>query len=248
MLQEPLIFLGIYMISLILKNFLLSDRAGVFKPIAKRVFFIGVFFHEFAHYGMCLAVGRIPKSISFKWRDGKYNQDQNPRGSVEPKDAPSFMQSIVISFAPLYFSTWLIFWLWFGVIFTPLYDPIIKTIAVFVLLSLLLTAAPSHGDIGMISFSFRKDPKHSWYQIFLISFSILVLWLFLVITQITFFLDVFYYLAIAGIYLVLRFSFIGLRKLVIRIDSYNYKKPQKVRFRRFTRRRYKPTKPWKKSE
>ena len=248
MLQEPLIFLGIYVISLILKNFLLSDRAGVFKPIANRVFFIGVFFHEFAHYGMCLAVGRIPKNISIEWWGGKYNNERNPRGSVEHKEVPSFLQSIVISFAPLYFSTWLIFGLWFGVIFTPFYDPIIKTIAVFVLLSLLLTAAPSSGDIGVISLSFRKDPKHSWYQIFLISFSILALWFFLVIVQITFFLEVFYYLAIAGIYLVLRFSFIGLRKLVIRIDLYNYKKPQKVRFRRFTGRRYKPTKPWKKSE
>ncbi|MFW9969449.1 MAG: hypothetical protein ACFFDF_04555 [Candidatus Odinarchaeota archaeon] len=243
MLQEPFVFLGIYIISLILTNFLLSDRAGMLKPIALRLFFIGVIFHELAHYTMSLAVGRVPKSLNIMWRDKNHRYALNPQGRVEPDDNFSFLQAVVVAFAPLYFSTWLIFWFLFGVIFTPLYDPAIKTLSVFVVLSLLLTAAPSSGDILFIGTSFKQDPKNSWYQILLIGLSILVLWGILVITQVTFFLDVFYYLAIAGIYLFLRFFLIGIRKIVSRIYSYNFKRPQKVTSRPLTRKRYRPVKP-----
>ena len=243
MLQEPIIFLGIYMISLILKNFLLSEKAGVLRPIARRIFFIGVIFHECAHYGMSLVVGRVPKSIIIKWRKDTNPYDRNPYGVVRLRDSPSFLQSFVIASAPLYFSTWLIFWLWFGVIFTPFFNPFIKTVAIFLLVSLLLTAAPSSGDIKMIGNSFKIDPLHSWYQIFLISLSILILWIYIVNTHVIFFLEVFYYITIAGIYLLLRFSFITIRKLVNRISSYNFKKPRKIRFRRFTRKYYRPAKP-----
>ncbi len=245
MIEEPLIFLGILFISLIISSLLLNDRAGVLKPIATRLFFIGVVFHELAHYIMSIVMGRVPKSINIYWRDERYPQYPNPRGSVKHKECPSFLQSIVISFAPLYLSTWLIFFLLFGVIFTPFYDPLIKTVATFVLLSLFLTAAPSKWDLLAVISSFKQDPKHSWYQVLLISLSIMILWMILVFTEIIFFLDVFYYLAIAGIYLMLKFTFIGMRKLVVRIDSYNYRKPQKISSRKLTRKRYRPSKPWR---
>ncbi|MFX0023933.1 MAG: hypothetical protein ACFE9S_16520 [Candidatus Hermodarchaeota archaeon] len=58
MLQEPVIFAAIRVISLIMTNFLLSFRAGMLRPIALRLFFIGVIFHESAHYTMCLTVGK----------------------------------------------------------------------------------------------------------------------------------------------------------------------------------------------
>jgi hypothetical protein len=248
MIEELLIFLGIYVISFGLSNFLMSDRAGIAKPIAMRLFFIGVIFHELAHYFMCLAVGRIPRSISIKWKSENAEDKRNPRGKVFPADKFSFLQSVVVAFAPLYFGTWLIFWLWFGVISTPFYGPLIKTVASFALISILLTAAPSNGDLLFIRDAFRMDPKNSWYQIFLISISIMILWLFLIITQIIFLLDVFYYLAIAAIYLILKFSLLGIRMFFNRISAYNYKKPNKIHFRRLTRRRYRPAKPWKTKE
>jgi hypothetical protein len=245
MLQEPLIFLGVGILSLILTNFLFSDRAGVLRLVALRLFFIGVIFHEFAHYIMCLAVGKIPKRIQIKWRDDKYGIFRDPHGRVKPAESYSFLQAVIVAFAPLYISTWLIFYLWFGVIFTPFYKPIIKTICVFILFSLLLTAAPSAGDFGYIGAAYRKDPKHSWYQILLIGLSIVVLWLFLVAFHITFLLEVFYYVAVAIIYLVLRFSLIGIRRVSYKISHYNFKRPQKIRSRHFIRKKYKPTKPWK---
>jgi hypothetical protein len=245
MLDHLLIFLGVYIISIGMSAFLMSDRAGLLKPIALRLCFIGVIFHELAHYVMSLTVGRKPADISVKWRDDNYKHIRNPHGSVSPSKPESFLQAFIISLAPLYLSTWFIFFLWFDIIFTPFYDPLIKTVAVFILLSVLLTASPSGQDIRTIGKAFIFDPKNSWYQILLIICSILILLFFIIITHIVFPLDIFYYLAIAGIYLTLKFTLIAIRKLVCIINLYNYKKPHKIKFKRFTRKRYKPTKPWR---
>jgi len=242
MLDELLIFFGIGLISLGMSGFLLSDRVGVVKPIAMRLFFIGVIFHELAHYIASLAVGEVPKEIHVKWYSERYEGDCSPHGWVRPSEPPSFLQAVVIAFAPLYMSTWLIFLLVFGVLFTPLYDPIVKTTSVFVVVSLLLTAAPSAGDVRIIGYAFQKDPQHSWHQILLIIVSVLILWGILALTHITFFLDVLYYFAIEGIYLGLKFSIRGMRWLVARVTPHEYKKPTKTHSRAYTRKIYKPKK------
>ncbi|MFX0021516.1 MAG: hypothetical protein ACFE9S_04270 [Candidatus Hermodarchaeota archaeon] len=244
MIEEPLVFLGIYVISLALSNFLLSDRAGILKPIALRLFFIGVIFHELAHYLMSLVVGRIPDSFNIKWRN-EDNQKRSPHGSIYLEKPPSFLQAVIIAFAPLYVSTWLIFMLWFGVIFSPYFSPVLKTIAVFICISLFLTASPSKGDLQYVTHSFRKDPTNSWYQILLLCISTIILWVFFIFTRISLNLDFFYYLAIAAIYLMLKFSFIGIRKIMVKIQSGNFKKPEQIKFNRFSRQHYKPKKPWK---
>ncbi|MFX0134603.1 MAG: hypothetical protein ACFFDN_13265 [Candidatus Hodarchaeota archaeon] len=245
MIQEPLIFLGILIVSLIISNFFLNDRAGPFKPIAMRLFFIGVIFHELSHALVSIVVGRIPDHFKIKWRDEKSGSERSPHGSINFDKPPSFLQAAIIAIGPLIISTWLIFLLFFQVVLNSIFNPIIKTIAVFLCLSLLITASPSTGDLRYISYSFRNAPAYSCYQIFLIGFSILIFWLFLIITHITFFLDFFYYIVIAGIYLSLKYSLIGIRKLIIKIQSRDFTKPSKVRFKRFSRKHYKPKKPWK---
>ncbi|UCC20599.1 MAG: hypothetical protein JSV62_04745 [Promethearchaeota archaeon] len=244
MLDELLLFIGVYIISLGMSGFLMSDRAGVLKPIALRIFFIGVLFHEVAHYGISLVSGKIPEKISIKWRHEEYGV-RYPHGSVKHFKPPSFLQAVLISFAPLYLSTWLIFFLWFGVIFSPFYDPIIKTISIFFLFSLLLTASPSSQDIVLIGNAFKTDQKNSLYQILLIVCSSLILLSFLTITQIVFLLDFFYYIAIAGIYLSLKFSILGIRRLIISLQ--NHKKPQKISLN-LSRKRYKPINPRRENE
>lgn len=228
-----------------MSRFFLSDRAGPFKPIALRLFFIGVIFHELSHTLMSIVVGRFPDHFEVKWRDEESRAKRSPHGSIDLEKPPSFLQALVIALGPLYISTWLIFLLLFQVILNPIFDPIIKTIAIFLCLSLLITASPSTGDLQYVSYSFRNAPVYFFYQIFLVALSILILWVFLVFTHITFFLDVFYYFVIAGIYLFLKFSFIGIRKLIITIQSRDFTKPSKVRFKRFSRKHYKPKKPWK---
>ena len=242
MIQEPFIFLGIFVISLISSSLLLRDDAGPFKSVALRLFFIGVIFHELAHYVMSLVVGHVPDGIEIKWRHEK-TRKRYPHGFVKPGKPLSFLQSFLIGFAPLYLSTWLIFYLWFGVVFNPQFMPLIRVIAGFISISLLLTASPSSADFRFISHSFKNDPTHSWYQIFLVIISTIILWFILSAFQINFFLDFFYYVAIAGLYFLLKFSFIGLGKIYNILQSRNYKKPSKLRFKRFTRKHYKPRKP-----
>ncbi|MFX0106021.1 MAG: hypothetical protein ACFE75_11085 [Candidatus Hodarchaeota archaeon] len=245
MIQEPLIFLGILILSLILSCFFLSDRAGPFRPIAMRLFFIGVVFHELSHALMSIVVGRIPDHFKIKWRDEKTRSERSPHGSINLDKPPSFLQAVIIAIGPLIINTWLIFLLFFQIVLNPIFNPIIKTIAVFLCLSLLLTASPSTGDLQYISYSFRNAPVYSCYQIFLVCLSIIILWVFLIITHITFFLDVFCYIIIASIYLSLKFSFIGIRKLIIKIQSRDFTKPSKIRFKHFSQKHYKPKKPWK---
>jgi len=64
-------------------------------------------------------------------------------------------------------------------------------------------------------------------------------------TQVVFILDIFYYLSIIGLYLVLRFSFLGISRGISELQSRNFRRPSKVRIRRFTRTHYKPRKPKK---
>lgn len=115
MIEEPFVFLGVLFISLIMSHFLLSEKAGVIRPIASRLFFIGVFFHEISHYVMGLVVGMKPEQIKVKWRNEKFGF-QDPHGSVKPGRIPTFLQAFVSSLAPLCFSTWIIFGLLYGVV------------------------------------------------------------------------------------------------------------------------------------
>jgi hypothetical protein len=241
MLEEPFIFLLIFIISSLVSKFLFSEQAGMLRPIALRLGYIGVVFHELAHYLMSLVAGQKPKYIKVKWRDEKTGI-RSPHGEVMPSKPETFLQAFISALAPLYISTWLIFYCWFIVPFLNI-DIILKVIAGFLGFSLLITASPSSGDFRAISGAFRYDVRHSFYQVLLISLSVLILWLILMLTGVIFVLEVFYYLAIAALYHSLRFSFLGIKLGLVRLWSQNYLKPAKVRIKNTTRRRYKPKKP-----
>lgn len=250
MIQEPLVFLLILVISLIMSHFLLGDdKPKGFRLVMYWFFFLGVIFHELSHYLMCLMTGMKPEQIKVKWRNERF-RFRDPHGSVKPSRTPTFLQAFVSGIAPLVFSTWAIFGLLFAVVSNSDFffqdsdtTVFIKSISVVLIVSFLMTAAPSTGDWQYITASFRENTSHSWYQVLLVSVSISILWFILNFTQITFFLDVFYYLSIAGIYLALKFSLIGSKKLIINIGARNYSKPSKVRMRPFTHKHYKPKKP-----
>ena len=215
MIEEPFVFLLVLFISLIMSHFLLGEKAGPIRLIMYWIFYIGVIFHEGSHYLMCLIVGMKPEQIKVKWRNERFGF-REPHGSVKPSRRPTFLQALVSGIAPLIFSTWLIFGLWVGVLFNSSFRfidndmaIIIKIIAGVLIASLFMTASPSSGDLQYITASFRENTSHSWYQVLLVSVSICILWFILNLTHITFLLDAFYYLAIAGIYLVIKFSLIG---------------------------------------
>ena len=232
MIEEPLIFLGILICSLVISNIALKESySGPFYHIAIRLAFVGVVVHECCHYVMSLAVGIIPRDIEISWRD-KESHQRNPYGSVQSRPR-SFLQAFVICLAPLYISTWLIF-LSINVMLGSQFDVFLRILAGFFAVSLLFGAAPSNRDFNNIPKAFGDDPLHSLYQIVLIGFSALILWGILVSTKVVFFLDVFYYLSIAGIYLILKFSFIAIDKIFDKIASKDYTKPRKTKFRKKT--------------
>ncbi len=241
MIEELLIFLGILVCSLVISNIALKERySSPFYHIAIRLAFVGVVVHECCHYVMNLAVGIIPRGIEIRWRDKKTHR-RNPYGSVQSRPR-SFLQAFVICLAPLYISTWLIF-LSINVMLGSQFDVLLRILAGFFAVSLLFGAAPSNRDFNNIPKSFGADPLHSLYQVVLIGVSALILWTILISTRVVFFLDVFYYLSIAGIYLILKFCFIGINMIFNKIATRDYTKPRKPKFGKLKRRRYKPKKP-----
>lgn len=240
MIQEILVFIIILIISMIAQKMIRKDILGPFYPIVLRLVFIGVVVHEISHYIMNLAVGIIPKKIEIKWRSDDKKR-RSPHGVVYSKPR-SLLQAFFICLAPLYISTWLAF-LSLYIILSSNFNPIIRVISGLICISIILGAAPSAQDFNNIPNTFRNDPTHSLYQIFLVILSSLILWIIIQFTHIFFLLDVFYYFTIIGIYFILKFIFIDFRKLIHKIQSFNYRKPSKVRFKPFTHKHYKPKKP-----
>jgi len=97
MIEEPLIYWGILICSLVISNISLKESySGLFYHIAIRLAFVGVVVHECCHYVMSLAVGIIPRNIEIKCRDEK-THGLNPHGSVQSRTR-SFSQAFVIIF------------------------------------------------------------------------------------------------------------------------------------------------------
>ncbi len=241
MLQEPIIFIVILFISLFFKYLFEREVFGRLNFLFLRLLFVGVIVHEVCHYVMNLAVGIKPEGIHINWRD-RETGGRNPHGAVQSKPR-SFIQALLICLAPLYLGTWLIFLtLTIALNSSNVYVIIISTTFC---VSILTAAAPSGQDFNNIPRAFRDSPAHSWYQAFLIFLSGITLWFILINAQIVFPLDVFYYFSLIGIYFMFKFSFMGSRKVILRVKSRNFRKPHETKIRPFLRRRYKPKKPVK---
>lgn len=242
MIDELSLFLSILIISLVINNLLFknTDKIGLFGPILLRLAYIGVVVHEISHYIMCIVVGVKPEHLKIKWRHEK-SGERSPYGYVKPGRKVSFLQGFIVSYAPLYISTWLII-LTFTIFPSSSFNPIVRVIAFFFCISLFIGAAPSTTDFNYILNAFKLDTTHTFYQIFLVCLSGIILWGVLLYTQVIFPLDVLYYLAIAGLYLFLKFSLLGIHRLVSLVRSRDFRKPMKIKFKSFTRPLYKPKK------
>ncbi len=232
-------------LSYFITRFLFRHAPGPFKPIINALCFVGVIIHELSHFIMCLLVGIRPKSISVNLRS-KYTNTVAPSGSVflDPHGY-TFLQALLISLAPALFSTWLFFWS-FDVVFASEIEPFIRILAGLFCLTLFLGAAPSKQDLKNIGLVFRNDPRYSLYQIFLVLLSGLVVWTIIIFYGILLVLDIIYYILVGIGYVILKYSFIGLNRLLYSIMSKdNGTNQPKVKYRKFMRRRFKPTKPHK---
>ena len=243
MLEELVVFVIILFISLFFNHLVSKGRSiSPFYGILVRLMYIGVLIHEVSHYLISLLVGIKPRKIEIKFRDRQTGMI-NPHGYVEVKPR-NFLQAFLLTFAPLYISTWLAV-LFFNITAYSNYWFVIRIIACLFLISTIIGAAPSSADLSIFYHSIRYDALYTLYQIFLIALSIFILWTIIYYFEIVFFLDVFYYFSIAAIYWELKLGFMGVSKAAFIIRSISYQRPHKLKVRSFARRRYKPQKPHK---
>ena len=205
-------FFIILISSIIISNLIFRRDTGPFNSIMMGLAYIGVIVHELCHFAMSLVAGIVPRGINVKYRSEKTGMP-NPHGSVNIGPQRNFLQAFLICLAPLYISTWLIFWS-LTIAFDSVHAPLIRISAGFFCFSLFIGAAPSNTDFKILFKAFQDNPSHSMYQISLVFLSILLNWMILSFYQITFMLDVYYYMVIVITYYILKYGIIGINKTI----------------------------------
>lgn len=184
---------------------------GPISTIFHILAFIGVFVHELSHYVMCVMVGVKPKTFKVKYRS-ESTGTVAPHGSVNTPEFEklSFMQSFMISIAPLLISTFL-FLFCLDIIFILKTNIWVKLIAGFFAISLLIGSRPSSTDISRISRSYSFNPRYSIYQIFLVLISMGIVLLFVDFSILSvpfeFLIYIIFLLSIIICYFILKYTF-----------------------------------------
>jgi hypothetical protein len=171
----------------------------------------GVFIHELGHTFMCVVCGFPVQNFSVRYYDQGVVA---PHGGINiPEEKllrASFLQLAMVSFGPLIFSTWLfLICLDFFAYHTT--DLLVKILLIFVMISISMTANPSHQDIRMLFWAYGKNPRYSWYQIGLVSLAFLIVYFGINLSMIQLPMEVLYYIIgffmVIGIYFVLKYGF-----------------------------------------
>ncbi len=216
MFEEVIIMICFLLFSIIISYILLKYTPSPLNKLVLGLAIIGIVIHEFCHLLMCVITNAPVKSVKLLERFklyGKEGDEHGYRGSitVNTEKKLTFLQAFLIGFAPLIFSFWLFFFL-LDLIFTAELDAYIAIILIFIMVSIVLAAAPSSADILNIPGAFQEDPKYSYYQIFLLLLSIFSVWTLSILYQVTFFHEIVNYLFIMMFYYGFKYGFIGIRK------------------------------------
>jgi hypothetical protein len=217
---------------------------GPLKSIFNILRFIGVTIHELSHFFMSILVGVRPKEISIRLRNELTGQ-VNPHGHVSTDCHNStFLQEALICLAPLIFCTWLFFF-FLDAAFNEALDPFIRIIAGFLCISIFFGATPSKPDFIIIGIWFKKDPRYSLYQVFLLLSSGFCVWAIVTFYPIVLPFDIIYYILVGIGYSVLKYGFRGINTAVYKVTHHSGDTHLRVRYGRLKRSRFKPSKPSK---
>jgi len=194
-----------------------------FKTIFDVVAFIGIFVHELAHYTLGILFGTKMGKITVRYRSSEISKVA-PHGRVDNPEyeRQSFIQAFMISFAPLFVSTFL-FMFCLDIVFHIQTEIWIKVIAVVFSVSLLIGSEPSGQDVKLVGRKFNDNPRYSLYQIFLVVLSGVIVWIFIDLYIIILPFEVLYYIEyfifVALFYYSLKFIFWVIGKMVSFIAS-----------------------------
>jgi len=200
---EEIVFMFYFAVASIALSYVLLKWAP--NPIDK--FFqvlavVGIVIHEFSHALMCILTKTRIRSIKIiKRADADANFGLKYGGRVDLTDYVklTFLQALLIGLAPLYISFWLFFFIWEQLL-NPSLDVVIFYIYIFIMISLVLSAAPSFADLVSIVGTIHFDWRYSLYQITLLLLSVAIVWLVITSYQIQVFHEIVTYLAILVVY------------------------------------------------
>ena len=232
-------------------SYIIFKYAGPpFTKIVQAFAIVGIIFHELCHLFMCFITHTPVRKVSLIRKiDSENDRTHKYYGEVKIGDTRiSFLQALIVGFAPLYISFWLFFFLLDQLCNTQVI-PLVFVLYIFIMVSISLSAAPSFADLRLIPTAFQNDISHSLYQIMLIILSILATSLALFVYKIHTIHELLTYLIITAFYFAFKYGFIwiGIIKHQIILYGKLSHKPHgsKIKYRKFYRRRYKPQKPHK---
>ncbi len=234
------VFPFVLIVGYILESILRGKDLGIFTSIVSILMFIGVVFHELSHYLFCILT-RVPtKELHIILR---FQGHINPHGEVIPEHPYkiTFLQAMLVCLGPVLIGTWTAYFS-LNAALSSVFDPLVRIIAGLIVVSILLASTPSPEDFSFIKFAFSNDPQHSYYQLGLLSLTLLLSWGIVNLFNLVSSSEFYYYVIIVILYFFLKFSFIGIRWGISKLSERFGSEQHEGRFRRFSRRTYKSSK------
>ncbi|KKL83361.1 hypothetical protein LCGC14_1975520 [marine sediment metagenome] len=190
---------------------------------------------------MCIITrSPIEKVTLIKKLDFQEGQRFGYYGEVQAQaERISFLQAVLIGLAPLYISFWIFFFL-LEMLTTVQVHVVVFTISVLVMISISLSASPSLPDLSVIPKAFLNDTNYSIYQIFLLLILLLITFTTLSAFNLHGIHGIYVYLIITGFYLGFKYGFRLISILLHKYKFFGKRISNRRRFKKLTRRRFKP--------
>jgi len=215
---EEIVFMFLFTVLSIATSYILLKFAP--NPIDKFfqvVAVVGIVIHELSHALMCVLTNTHIRSIKLIQRadaESKFGLKYGGRVDIKDYVKLTFLQALLIGLAPLYISFWLFFFLWEQVQ-NPNLDLTVFFVYLFVMISLVLSAAPSFADVVAAFGAFYFDWRYSLYQIVLVLLSVGTVWLIITYYQIQVFHEIVTYISIFAGYYGLKSGAKGLKAIYL---------------------------------
>ncbi len=216
MFEEITFMIGFAVFSVVMSYVLLVVTPEPLNKFFQVLAVLGIVIHELCHVLMCLLTDtriRTMKILERSDNESKFGLKYGGRVELEAFNKLTFLQAVLIGFAPLYISFWLFFFLW-EQLKNPSLEVVVFYLYIFIMVSLVLSATPSLADLLAIFGSFQFDWRHSLYQICLLLLSIWTVWLSVTYFQFEVFHEILTYFLILAGYYAYKYGFRGLKAFI----------------------------------